>query len=63
MKLNTQHLRLFALSAAMAIVAVMSHTANAQLGPPTGATYGGSVPSSKKVVSRASPGTACCRTV
>jgi hypothetical protein len=51
MKWNTRHRRLIALSAAMVIFAVISRPASAQLAPPTGATYGGSVPSSKKVVS------------
>ena len=51
MKLKTKHHRLIALSAAMAIAAVMSRPVNAQLGSPTGPSFGGSVPSSKKVVS------------
>ena len=51
MKWNPRHRRLIALSAAMVIAAVISRPANAQLAPPAGATYGGSVPSSKKVVS------------
>jgi len=51
MNWNTRHRRLVALSAAVVIFAVISRPANAQLAPPTGATYGGSVPSSKKVVS------------
>ena len=51
MNWNTRHRRLIALSAAMVIFAVISRPASAQLAPPTGATYGGSVPSSKKVVS------------
>ena len=48
---NRQHFRLIALSVAAFIVALLSRSAHAQLAPPTGATYGGSVPSSKKVVS------------
>ena len=51
MILKTERRRLVALSTTMAIVIVMSTTVNAQLAPPTGATYGGSVPNSKKVVS------------
>jgi len=51
MKSNTKHLRLITLFAAVAIVVMMSPPASAQLGPPTGATYGGSNPNSKKVVS------------
>ena len=51
MKWNPRHRSLIALSAAMVISAVISRSANAQLAPPMGATYGGSVPSSKKVVS------------
>ena len=34
----------------IAIAAMMPRPVHAQLGPPTGASYGGSVPSSKKVV-------------
>jgi hypothetical protein len=48
MKSNTR--RFLALSAFVAI-GLTSHPANAQLGPPTGASYGGSVPGSKQVVS------------
>jgi hypothetical protein len=51
MKWNPRHRSLIALSAAMVIAAVIFRPANAQLAPPTGATYEGSVPSSKKVVS------------
>jgi len=51
MKWITKYLRLLAVPAAVVIVAVISRPANAQLAPPTGATYGGSVPSSKKVIS------------
>lgn len=51
MNWNMRHRQLIALSAAMVIVAVISRSASAQLAPPAGATYGGSVPSSKKVVS------------
>jgi len=51
MNWNTRHRRLIALSAAIVIFAVISRPANAQLAPPTGPSYGGSVPSSRKVVS------------
>ena len=51
MKSNTKHLRLITLFAAVAIVVMMSPPAKAQLAPPTGPSYGGSVPSSRKVVS------------
>ena len=51
MKLNTKHLRLITLFAAVAIVFIMSPPASSQLGPSIGTTYGGSNPNSKKVVS------------
>ena len=51
MKSNTKHLRLITLFAAVAIVVMMSPPANAQLAPPAGPSYGGSIPSSRKVVS------------
>ena len=51
MKSNTKHLRLITLFAAVAIVVMMSPPAKAQLAPPAGPSYGGSVPSSRKVVS------------
>ncbi len=41
--------RLLTLSVAMAVV-VLSSSATAQLTPPTGPSYGGSVPNSRKVV-------------
>ena len=50
MKSTASFSGLFVLSVAMAIV-IMSRPANAQLSPPTGQSYGGSVPQSKKVVS------------
>ena len=50
MSLRTEHCRLITLSLAIAIV-VVSRPVNAQLAPPTGPSYGGSVPSSRKVVS------------
>ena len=42
--------RLLTLSVAMAVV-VLSSSATAHLTPPTGPSYGGSVPNSRKVVS------------
>ncbi len=45
----TEYRRLLALSVAVAVVA-LSSSATAQLAPPTGASYGGSVPNSRKVV-------------
>ena len=45
-----QHARGLLLSAVMA-AGVLALSAHGQLAPPTGASYGGSVPSSKKVVS------------
>jgi hypothetical protein len=50
MSMNTGFCRLLALSLAIAVVLV-SQPANAQLAPPTGPSYGGSVPASRKVVS------------
>ncbi len=45
----TQHFRLLVLSATLAVLTT-SGPASAQIAPPTGASYGGSVPASKKVV-------------
>ena len=45
-----EYRRLLALSVAVAVVA-LSSPATAQLAPPNGASYGGSVPNSRKVVS------------
>ena len=50
MSLNTQNFRTLALSTMVAVVAISSPV-NAQLSPPTGPSFGGSVPNSKKVVS------------
>ena len=50
MSLNTQNFRTLALSTVVAVVAISSPV-NAQLSPPTGPSFGGSVPNSKKVVS------------
>jgi len=50
MSLSTQNFRSFALSTVVAAVAISSPV-NAQLSPPTGPSFGGSVPNSKKVVS------------
>jgi len=47
--MSTQHFRLLVLSATLAVLTA-SGPASAQLAPPTGASYGGSVPTSKKVV-------------
>ena len=49
MNMITQHFRLLALSATLAVLTT-SGPASAQIAPPTGASYGGSVPVSKKVV-------------
>ena len=46
----TEFRRLLALSVAVALVA-LSSSATAQLAPPNGTSYGGSVPNSSKVVS------------
>jgi hypothetical protein len=48
---NQRRGRLLALSAAFAMIMVICRPSYAQLGPPAGPSYGGSVPSSKKVVS------------
>ena len=50
MSLNTQNFRTLALSTVVAVVAISSPV-NAQLSPPTGPSFGGSVPNSKKIVS------------
>mgnify|MGYP001096065769 FL=1 len=50
MNVNSGCCRLFALPMLIAVV-VLSGSVNAQLAPPTGASYGGSVPGSRKVVS------------
>ena len=50
MNVNTGCRRLLALPMLIAVV-VLSGSVNAQLAPPTGASYGGSVPGSRKVVS------------
>jgi len=50
MSLNTPYHRLFVLSAALAVI-VMPRPVTAQLAPPPGLSYGGSVPNSKQVVS------------
>ena len=47
--MSTQHLRLLVLSATLAVLTTTG-PASAQLPPPTGASYGGSVPASEKVV-------------
>jgi opacity protein-like surface antigen len=44
-----EYCRRLALSVALAVV-MLSSSATAQLAPPTGASYGGSVPNSRKVV-------------
>lgn len=49
MKTTTSFPRLSVLSVVLAVV-IMSRPVHAQLAPPTGASYGGSVPQSKKVV-------------
>jgi len=51
MKWITKHLGLLAVPAAVVMLATLPSATVAQLAPPTGATYGGSMPSSKKVVS------------
>jgi hypothetical protein len=50
MNVNTRYCRLLALSLAIASI-VVSRPVKAQLAPPTGPSYGGSVPASRKVVS------------
>ncbi len=50
MSMNTGFCRLLALTLAIAVVLV-SEPVNAQLTPPSGPSYGGSVPGSRKVVS------------
>ena len=50
MNANTNFCRLLAISVILAVV-VMSEPVNAQLAPPSGPSYGGSVPGSRKVVS------------
>lgn len=50
MNLKSNPCRLFALSAVIAVI-LMPLPANAQNSPPTGPSYGGSVPNSKQVVS------------
>jgi len=50
MNANTNSCRLLAISVILAVV-VMSRPVNAQLAPPSGPSYGGSVPGSRKVVS------------
>ena len=50
MNVNSGCCRLLALPMLIAVV-VLSGSVNAQLAPPTGASYGGSVPGSRKVVS------------
>jgi len=50
MNANTNSCRLLAISVILAVV-VMSRPVNAQLAPPSGPSYGGSVPASRKVVS------------
>ena len=51
MDFNVRRFRSLAWLAVVAVTAVFAQPANAQLGPPTGPSYGGSVPKSKKVVS------------
>ena len=51
MNLNMRRFRSLTLLVVVAVTAVFPQLANAQLGPPTGPSYGGSVPNSKKVVS------------
>ena len=46
----TKHFRILVLTATLAVLAT-SGPVSGQLAPPTGASYGGSVPGSKKVVS------------
>ena len=50
MNVNSGCCRLLALPMLIAVI-VLSRSVNAQLAPPTGASYGGSVPGSRKVVS------------
>jgi len=50
MNSTAEYRRRLALSVALA-VGMLSSSAMAQLAPPTGASYGGSVPNSRKVVS------------
>ena len=50
MNINTGYGRLLALFLAIALV-LLTGQVNAQLAPPSGSSYGGSVPASRKVVS------------
>ena len=50
MSMNTGFCRLLAIPVILAVV-MMSRPVNAQLAPPSGPSYGGSVPASRKVVS------------
>ena len=50
MNLNIRNFHTFALSVVVTVAAISSPV-NAQLSPPTGSSFGGSVPNSKKVVS------------
>ena len=43
--------RLLGFASAIALAGVCAQPVNAQLAPPTGSSYGGSIPNSKKVVS------------
>ena len=51
MNRNTNHSRFVAISATFVFAAVTSAPVNAQLAPPKGQSYGGSVPGSEEVVS------------
>ena len=51
MKVTTRHFQIKTLAVAMAMALLIQSPASAQLAPPKGETYGGSVPDSKKVVS------------
>ena len=49
MTMTTKHFRFVVLAATLALL-ITSGPASGQLAPPTGASYGGSVPGSRKVV-------------
>lgn len=50
MSWKIRHARLLGFASAIALVGLCAQPAHAQLSPPTGSSYGGSVPDSKKVV-------------
>ena len=51
MNWKIRNTRLLVFASAIALAGVYGQPVNAQLAPPTGSSYGGSVPNSKKVVS------------